>query len=254
MAAEKKEDNTKQLAGVLAVILLLGVGFKMRSAPKSKKIDSTRAGAASEPAAGAAAGGGGGDPSFSQPTETAQSIPELSPEIRRKLEGKKGRSAVLYSKEKLEGGINPFIPLSVTAADLDRKSSAAAASGPRGAQRKKLVFTGKMIFWGAFSAGPDDPKRAIIEVVGQPQPWTGAEGEAVEGTPYVLHQIMEGDRAVKLINPTSQNDPPVIIPFKDEAGRPTKGAPGTGSAGAPGLFRDAAPGAAAGGAEPLYDR
>jgi len=204
MAAKK--DNQAQLLAVLMVLLvILGIVFKDRVfKPKSRSQNTTRQTTQGGSAPGGSSEGGGG----TQISVTPDMIPQLSPEIKRKIKEKRGTDATIYPKEKLEAGINPFIPYDKDPEELDRKRDRDDGSGSAHSSKKKKVpvFSKRLIFWGAFSPGQDEAKRAIVEVVGDAQPWTGVVGEMIEGTPYRLAKIGDGDLFVELENPSNRKD------------------------------------------------
>ena len=216
--AANADEQKKQIAVVVVVAVILlfvfkGVIFKSKTGKDNVRGDG----------GGAVAGGGGGpgEQPLAAPAVTPTMIPMLTPEINKKIKERKGSSDAAYSKEKLEVGINPFIPLGVDTDKLDAQAAAAPTGGPTGSGRKKQSFGKKLTFWGAFMPGPEEPKRVIIEVGGDPQPWTGTVGETIDGTPFKVDSLINGDQEVVLVNPTNPQEKPVHLQFegsKDDTG------------------------------------
>lgn len=222
-----KNDTTQKIAVLAVVLVILGIVFKDKIFGRATTRTSNQRGGAGAPPPGAPipiAGGGPVDAAPPAPTVTPGMIPVLTPEIKRKITLRKGRQDSAYSKEKLESGVNPFIPYSVDVDALERaRDTGPAATSSAGRKKGKVVFSRKLTFWGAFLPGPDEPKRVIIEVGGDPQPWTGAVGEMVEGTPYKVEKLVNGDLEVILLNPTNPNEKPVHLIFEGSKDDPSRG-------------------------------
>lgn len=212
MARPSQDDKNKQIAVVIVVVLVLGFVFKSKLFPAKTGKDNVRGGGGVAAAPGAPAGGDAGAGGPGAPAVTPSMIPTLSPEIKRKIKDR--RSFVeQYSKEKLEAGTNPFVQLGVNVDD-ESKTNSGPGAGFVKKKGGKVVFSKKLTFWGAFLPGPDEPKRVIIEVQGDPQPWTGQVGEMIEGTPYRVEALTNGDLNVVLKNPTNPNDKTVTLVFE----------------------------------------
>lgn len=224
--ADKKDEQIKAVVAVVVIVASLGFAFNsMRG--KSKSVNTSRGGEA----VGGPGGPGGGEGGGSNVSVTPASIPQLSPEIKRKIKERVGSVSTQYPKEKLENGVNPFIPYTVDMDAVKRHEEDVGANGATGKTRRR-AFDRRMIFWGAFSPSTDEPKRVIIEVVGEPQPWTGQIGEIVDATPYRVKGLLDNDTRVELENPSNEKEPHVFLSFeglKDETGK-VKGAGTTGPA------------------------
>ena len=226
MAAKKKDNTQQQIVVLVVVFLVLGIVFRERIFGKPQTATANQRGGAGAPLPGGGLPGTvAQDTGPAAPTLTPAMIPVLSPEIKRKCKERKSSEDLVYSKEKLESGANPFIPytVDVDALERNREANPGASSAPSARNKKKAVFSRKLTFWGAFLPGPDEAKRVIIEVGGDPQPWTGAVGEMVEGTPYRVDKLLNGDLEVVLTNPTNDKEKPVHLFFegsKDDPNRP----------------------------------
>lgn len=259
MAAKKGQQQQIIILVVLGLILTFVFKDKIFGKASTSKSNVRGGAGAPPPGAPGAPFPGGQDAGPAAPTVTPNMIPVLTPEIKRKIKERKGAQDSAYSKEKLESGINPFIPYSF---DVDAwERSREANPGPSAAVsrgKKRVAFTRKLTFWGAFLPGNDEPKRVIIEVGGDPQPWTGAIGEMVEGTPYRVDKLTNGDLDVVLVNPTNPNEKPVTLPFEGSKDDPARSR-GPDSKDIDKLFGPDSPagkGDAAGGGslEPAFDR
>jgi hypothetical protein len=223
MAAAKKNEQ-QQMIVLVVLVFVLGFVFKDKIFGKaSTNKANVRGGSGAPPPGAPAVPGGAADAGPSAPTVTPAQIPVLTPEIKRKIKERKGSSIDFYAKEKLESGANPFISYTVDVDALERARDLSPGPTASSAKsKKKVAFTRKLTFWGAFLPGPDEPKRVIIEVGGDPQPWTGAVGEMIDGTPYRVDKLANGDLEVILVNPTNPSEKPVHLLFEGSKDDPSR--------------------------------
>lgn len=186
---------------------------------------------AAAPAAGKPAGPGAPPVSAPPPDPNAQitirpsDIPQLSDEVKRKLQNRGGGGNGIYPDVKVAAGSNPFLSFDV---DQDKLDAAGGGTGARpgpGGKKRAPKFTKAMKFWGAFAA--DEETRAIVEVEGASIPWTGRIGENIDDTPFVLSEVSPDGRFVKLFDPNDPESAGVTLWFegaKDGAAKATTGA------------------------------
>jgi hypothetical protein len=263
-AAGAKKDDTVKIAVLVVVIAIGAVGFMRSMKPKSRAVNTTRPGAGAEGGPGGAPGGapgGGAEGGASAITVTPASIPQLTPEIKQKIKSRITSEAYTYPMSRLEQGQNPFIPFNAVLPSAEEPGPGTGGPNPPGPRGPK--WNRKMLFWGAFSPGPDESRRVIVEVVDDPQPWTGTAGETIDGTPYRVKSIAENGKSVKLEHVSNPKEAPVVLRFegdRDETGKfNAEEGSGGGLFGGPGGKPGAPEGSggasgAARGREPAYER